>query len=144
MALSEEDKERVKADYLEWSGGDGPDQSEFSADVYLEYHLEDGMDYDEAEAFLEGWKGELEAESARALKEAESDPVVWEGTLDGDDGVDVVRIRRMDEHNLIAEQRNPAYAEGEPRAWEATDDGTAMRVYEIALIKSLGTRGLTR
>jgi hypothetical protein len=61
--------------------------------------------------------------------------VVWEGDLHG--GTEVVtRIRRLDEHNLLVEECIPG------SEWEATDDGTAARAYERALLEEIGDRGL--
>jgi hypothetical protein len=54
------------------------------------------------------------------------DPVLWEGTLDGQR----VRVRRLDEHALLAEHL--VLAPG--TVWAATDDEFAMRAFEAALL----------
>ena len=57
------------------------------------------------------------------------DPVLWEGELDGR----TVRVRRLDEHALVAEEglTGGLYQEG---TWAATDDETAMRAFEAAIL----------
>lgn len=57
--------------------------------------------------------------------------MLWSGESEGGE----LRVRRLDEHNLIAERRSGT-------AWEATDDETAARAYETAIISLVGSRGL--
>ncbi len=147
MPLSEEDKDRVKVDYLEWSGGYGPDEPDMEVEDYLvccPQRILRLMDKDAVRALLEEWKAELETASARANAETAENPVVWRGTLDAAIATIPVRVRRLGEDALVAERRNPAYAEDEGRAWEATDDETASLCYEQALLELLGRRGLPR
>lgn len=65
------------------------------------------------------------------------DPVVWKGTLEYGDGERTVeaRVRRMDEHALLAEVLLDGH-------WGSPDDDLAARAYEQALLKELGRRGL--
>ncbi len=73
-----------------------------------------------------------EVASSDAVLDVVRDPVLWSGETEGGE----FRVRRLDEHTLIAEHAEPG-----AQAWSATDDETAAQVYEMAIIHLVGTRG---
>ncbi len=139
MALTKEQEQEVREEFLKWSGGYPPhefcsDDGDYGPEAFAEHHSFDGMDDEDVEAFVERWKEEGEEEDSRAFEERQADPIVWSGELRGR----AVRVRRTGEASFAAE------ADHGPRGWVAASPADAAQIVALAYAAELHDRGLPR